>query len=172
MIYHKKWYQCVFFMACLFNMSCSGDKEIQVREYIQSTKEKKGGQIDPIPAIKPIQTYQYPENDKRRNPFKPIPIQAKVDTNAPNETRVKDPLEKYPLDALKFVGSIKEGPFKWALISVPTGQIIKITKGQFMGQNFGKVLHIEDDSIDIEERYKVNDAWEKRITKFKIKMKE
>ncbi len=54
--------------------------------------------------------------------LKPV-IEQRIDMAAPNTKRPKQPLEAFPLDALKFVGILKEGNIVWALIKEPNGVV-------------------------------------------------
>jgi type IV pilus assembly protein PilP len=65
-------------------------------------------------------------------------------------TRRKEPLESYPLDAMKMVGSlIKEGR-PVALLRIDN-LVYQVSPGNYLGQNFGKVLKIGETELVLRE---------------------
>jgi len=154
-----------FFISSLALMlpACSGD-DTDLQNYINDVKHRPGRPIEPIPKLAPLPIFKYPENDVRRNPFKPMDIKKRSDENAPDKNRKKQPLELYPLDALKFVGTLKQGNTVWALIKQPNKQVTRVRIGDYIGQNYGRVISIKDSTIKLEESIKDTGTWEKRIT--------
>ena len=143
--------------------SCSGDNT-DLTKYINDTKLKPSRPIEPIPKFAPLPIFKFPENDSRRNPFKPVDVKKRTDLNAPDQKRPKEPLESYPLDALKFVGTLKQGSEIWGLIKLPDGQIARIQVGEHMGLNYGRVVSIQNDALKIQETIKNSGTWEKNLT--------
>ena len=152
----------VSILSCLLN-ACSGDVSDLIK-FINDTKARKVKSIDPIPQFAPLPIFKFPTNNSLRNPFKPIDQKKRTDLFAPDQKRKKQPLEAFPLDALKFVGTLKEGSNSWALIKQPDKQISRIRIGEYMGQNYGKVTTIKTDLITIEETVKNSGTWEKHVT--------
>jgi type IV pilus assembly protein PilP len=148
---------------------CFGHGQDDLDKYIQKVKARPPLPIQPIPVIKPLPDYSYPENLVRRSPFVPVNIDT---SKAPDRNRKKDPLEAFPLDALKFVGTITEGPITWALIQEPSGKITYIRPGQYMGKNFGKVLSIGENKIKLQETVNVGGKWEKKNTHLELYRKK
>ena len=142
--------------------ACSGD-DSELIKYINDTKARKVKQIEPMPQFAPLPIFKFPENDNRRNPFKPVDQRKTTDLFAPDQKRKKQPLEAFPLDALKFVGTLKQGSEEWALIKLPDEQINRIRVGEYMGQNYGRVISIQDDFIKLEETIKNSGIWEKHV---------
>ena len=88
-----------------------------------------------------------------------------MDQSAPDQKRPKQPLEAFPLDALKFVGILKEGNQLWGLILNPEKKIVPIKIGDYMGQNYGQVIAIKNEEIKLQETIKSSSGtWEKHIT--------
>ncbi len=65
--------------------------------------------------------------------------------------RRRDPLEDYPLDALKMVGTLTRGNQSWAVIQAPDGAVHRAKLGDHMGQNFGMVTKITENKVDLVE---------------------
>lgn len=147
--------------------ACGSPADDELSKYIYDVNARPAKPIDPIPGFVPIEKFVYPENDTRRSPFKHKTVE-KVDALAPNLKRPKQPLELFPLDALKFVGVLKEGPVIWGLVSQPGGTVSKVRVGDYMGKDFGKIISITEQSIQIEETLQVEGNWEKRVTTFNL----
>ncbi|MFN7096325.1 MAG: pilus assembly protein PilP [Gammaproteobacteria bacterium] len=111
---------------------------------VQQTKEKN---VEPLPAFNSPQLPTGAQTIKR-NPFAPVieNQQLKPDTN-----HIPGPLESYPLTQLKYVGILTEANKNWGLISTPSGAIYSIAMGQYIGQNYGKVINITQQKITVQE---------------------
>jgi len=158
-------------VLCILLSACSGPDD-DLERYIHKIKMKKTRPIESIPEIAEPEKYKYPENLKRRSPFKPIVKRDPgQDALAPDQNRPKMPLEKFPLDALKFVGTLKDGSMKWGLIAEPGGRIVRVKPGDYMGENYGKILQISDDALVLQETLKVSGRWEKKNTTIRLKTK-
>lgn len=156
----------LFFITCLALAlsSCSSSDDSDLTRYINEIKARKSLAIEPIPQIALFPHYTYPAVDNRRSPFKPKDIAAAIDQLAPDKHRRRALLENFPLDALKFVGILKQGTIVWALISQPNGELSRITLGGYMGRNFGKVISINDTLLKLEESVQVAGKWKTQVT--------
>ncbi|HAU4078665.1 TPA: pilus assembly protein PilP [Legionella pneumophila] len=150
-------------LLVLLLSACSGDNSDLVK-YINEVKSRPERPIEPIPKFAPLPIFRFPENDDRRNPFKPIDQKKRNDIYAPDKKRPKQPLESFPLDALKFVGTLKKDNEIWALIRQPEGQISRVRVGDYMGQNYGRIILIKNDLIKLEETVQKSGTWEKQST--------
>lgn len=143
--------------------ACSGDNSDLIK-YINDMKARPAKTIEPIPQFAPLPIFKFPEGDTRRNPFKQIDQKKRADLNAPDKNRAKQPLEAFPLDALKFVGILKQGSETWGLIKQPDGQIIRVKVGDYMGQNYGRITSITTETIKLDEAIQNAGKWEKQTT--------
>lgn len=143
-------------LAILGIGGCAGDMA-DLEAYASEVKARKGGPIEPIPEIKPFERFEYPEHTI--DPFDkalvatapPVPTGAaaariEVDLNRPREF-----LESFPLDTLRMVGTLEQGGTLWALIRTADGTIQRVTLGNYMGQNFGKIMRIDDSEVVLRE---------------------
>lgn len=122
--------------------------------YFDEHRSKQAKAIDPIPEIKPYFRYVYPGNEK--DPFD-------VSMLAPNEvpvvdsgvqvdiTRVKEFLEGFPLDSLQMVGTVSKDSNLWALIKIPDGGVQSVKAGNYLGQNYGKIVSVSDAELGLVE---------------------
>lgn len=148
-------------LLSLFLLAC-GSSEDDLNHYINTIKSRPPTPIEPIPTFVQLSKFNYPEDILRRNPFVPLTPKQQEDLFAPNVNRAKQPLEAFPLDALKFVGILRQDGKIWGLIMQPGGLVSRVKVGDYMGQNFGQILSIKDKVINLDETLKINGTWKKR----------
>lgn len=166
-------YRITLLILCtLFLTACTSSADDELSKYINEVKSRSGRPIEPIPEFIPLEKFVYPEMDTRRSPFKQKEVVKVDDKLAPNTNRPKQPLEYFPLDALKFVGILKQGATVWGLVTQPSGEVSRVKIGDYMGQNFGKIISISETSIKIEETVQVAGKWEKKVTTFNLNASE
>lgn len=68
----------------------------------------------------------------------------------PELARRKEPLEAFPLDNMKMVGSLIKGGEPVALVKV-NALLYQVKKGHYLGQNFGKVVSISESDMTLRE---------------------
>lgn len=66
------------------------------------------------------------------------------------QNRRKEELESYPLDSVTMVGSLKKGNQRIALLRV-NQLIYQVGVGNYLGQNYGRIVQIEENSIKLRE---------------------
>ncbi len=69
---------------------------------------------------------------------------------APEMARRKDPLEAFPLDSMAMVGSLNKEGTPTALLRVDN-LIYQVKVGNYLGQNYGKITKITENSIQLRE---------------------
>ncbi len=129
-----------------------------LEDYVEEVKSREPPGIDPIPEVKPYKSFKYVA-DEQRNPFDATIFQAKIVQNisrpdssiSPDPNRTPEFLENFPLDTLRMVGTMEQRGILWALIQTPEKTIQRISEGNYLGQNNGKVLNVSDAGIQIEE---------------------
>jgi type IV pilus assembly protein PilP len=138
-------------VAVLMLGGCSGSNP-DLREWIAQQKAQKGAPIPPLPVIKTFETFTYADQDLR-DPFGPSAEDVGAATSGPrpDQNRPRQPLEAFALDSLKMVGTIGTGPGVEALIKDPGGVIHPVHRGEYLGQNYGRITAIGDDHIDLTE---------------------
>lgn len=144
-------------IGILLLAGCS-DRMQDLRQYVAQVKARKGGAIPPLPQIKPFETFTY-EDANLRSPFVP---QLQTFANAggrggagigihPNFNRPRQYLEQFPLDSLKMMGTLRYGDRLYALVRDGDGVVHRVSVGNYMGQNYGKIIAITDNSIKLRE---------------------
>lgn len=128
--------------------ACTGDMD-ELQQYVAQVKARKSSQIEPIPQIKQYEAFTYVPGN-RRDPFEPAP-ETNDNGLHPDTNRNREPLEEFPLDSLRMVGVIDYNKVLYALIKAPDNVIHRVTVGNYMGQNFGKIVKITETEIALDE---------------------
>jgi type IV pilus assembly protein PilP len=76
---------------------------------------------------------------------------AGTGVGGPDPNRRKEPLEDFPLDSLKMVGTITRAKQAFAIIQAPDGSVQRVKAGDHMGQNSGLVTKVTEEKIDLIE---------------------
>lgn len=159
----------IFLLACLGLAGCAGDKLDDLRMYVEQTKAKSSGRIEPLPEVKPFDTYIY-KVDGRASPFDQAravlaPLQSSnvAQSKRPDESRRKEPLEGFPLDGLRMVGTLGKAAKTWAVIKAPDGIVYRVTQGNYLGQNNGRIVRVSENKVDLTELVPDgHGAWQER----------
>ncbi|MFI2811970.1 MULTISPECIES: pilus assembly protein PilP [Microbulbifer] len=127
-----------------------------LRQKMTEIKHKPKGQIEPIPTFTPYSPYVY-SAAAERSPFaRPVLesdqrlVGRRLDV-APDSDRQKELLEQFNFDALSMVGTLARGGQLWALIDDGDGGIHRITVGNYVGKNHGKVVNASKSQVDVLE---------------------
>jgi type IV pilus assembly protein PilP len=137
-------------LAGLILSGCSGGKS-DLQSWIDTTKKKPGGRIQPLPEVKPYETFVYSESNMR-SPFQPQgPNALNGQSLRPSSRRNREFLEGFSLDTLKMVGTFKVGNQFYGLVQSKDGLVHKVQPGNYLGQNDGKVTEITGGKISLLE---------------------
>lgn len=134
---------------------CSSDGLEDLRDFVKTAHADRKPKIEPLPEIKPYEAFAYAAADLT-NPFSPAnlrpqSLQAKLGGPRPDMNRRKEPLEDFPLDALKMVGTLSKDKQSWGIIQTTDGAVYRVQKGNHLGQNFGRITRVTDEKIDLVE---------------------
>jgi type IV pilus assembly protein PilP len=69
----------------------------------------------------------------------------------PDFDRPTEPLEEYPLDSIRMVGTLEQQDNTWALILDTDDTIHRVQTGNYMGQNHGKITRITEFEVELTE---------------------
>jgi type IV pilus assembly protein PilP len=131
---------------------CTGG-DADLKDWIAHEKSLKGTPIAPLPVLKTFETFEY-KDQELRDPFAPSLEEQQAQSTTSGlqpDKHPKEPLESYPLDSLKMVGSIGVGASLEALLRDTDGTVHRVHKGNYLGQNNGKVIGISETEIDLVE---------------------
>jgi len=137
---------------------CANNNVDDLRKYASEVKKRKPGAIEPLPEIKAYETFVY-NTEGLRNPFQKLAeSEAAVETGestgqgpGPDLDREKENLEAYPLDTLRMVGTLSLKGTLWGLVRAGDGVIHRVIPGNYMGQNYGKIVSLGEGLIELDE---------------------
>lgn len=138
--------------------ACSESPIEELEIYVEDVKAQQTSSIEPLPEFEPYESFIY-EANSLRDPFTP-PIFSHPQRTAtavggngvtPNFGRPTEPLEEFPLDSLRMVGSLEQDTETWALINTTEGAIHRVQPGHYIGQNHGKILRITEFEVELME---------------------
>ena len=139
-------------VAALVLTSCSSELD-ELKQFVKDSEKNLPRKIEPLPAVKPFEPFTY-EGFDLPDPFKPRKITAAKDGTgggiAPDFNRRKEPLEAYPLEQLKMVGTLQQGKEVFGIVRAEK-TLYRVKKGNYMGQNFGLISEITDAEITLKE---------------------
>jgi type IV pilus assembly protein PilP len=136
-------------LAALTAAGCSGGQS-DLQKWIETTKKKPGGRIQPLPEVKPYETFVYSATSLR-SPFQPQGPSSSQANLRPSSRRSREFLEGFSLDTLKMVGTFKVGSNFYGLVQSKDGLVHKVQPGNYLGQNDGKVTEITGGRISLVE---------------------
>ena len=137
-----------------FGLTACGSDMDDLDRYINEVKAKPGGRIDPLPEITPYTVFMYiADAEGVRSPFLPDTPQASSVSGGtrPDRDRSREYLESFPLDTLAMVGTLDMDDTSYGLVQASDGLIHRVTPGNYMGQNDGRITEISESEIALVE---------------------
>jgi len=145
-------------LASLLTACSQGNGFSDLDKFMADTRAKPRGHVEPLPEFKAYEAFSYSAAD-RRAPFEPpIDVQLTmadeepVSDVEPDLDRPKEVLENFDLKSLGMVGTLQgvDGSL-FALIRDNEGGIHRVRTGNYMGQNYGRVVGLSDTRIELVE---------------------
>lgn len=162
-------------LVCLAGIlsGCGPSGTDEIRAWMQELRATMKPGVTPISEPKQFFPQAYAESGV--DPFNPVKLTqalrressqsaSNASLIAPEMARRKEPLEAYPLDAMAMVGSLNKSGSQTALLNV-NGLIYQVKTGNYLGQNYGKIIKITESGIQLREI--IQDAtgdWVERVT--------
>ncbi|MDR2925202.1 MAG: pilus assembly protein PilP [Azoarcus sp.] len=152
---------------------CNSGPQEDILNWMSEQSFGMKGAVKPLPEIRIFPVVDYlaveglePFNVVRIEPSKPET--RRMDDPRLDPDRQREPLEAYPLESLKMVGLLGKGKAVNALIQADKA-LYQVYVGNFMGRNYGKVIGIHQDSLELQELVEdVNDGWVERVTTMQL----
>ena len=127
----------------------SADDELD--RFIEDTKKQPGGRVQPLPEVKPYETFVYADLDKR-SPFQPSGPGGSANNGLrPDSKRNREFLEQFSLDTLKMVGTLHLGNTTYGLVQSKDRLVHKVVVGNYIGQSDGHITEITPTKIILTE---------------------
>jgi type IV pilus assembly protein PilP len=133
--------------------ACSREPNQDLKEWVRESDKRFTQKIEPLPEVKPYDAFAYIAQDMQ-DPFRPRKVEEaqkkKGENKGPDLNRRKELLESYPLDQLRFVGTMEQNKATHALVRADA-TIHTVKVGNYLGQNFGVVTGITETEIKLQE---------------------
>jgi type IV pilus assembly protein PilP len=136
--------------------ACQQKDKPSLTRFIEDAGRMKASEVEPLPNLKPVEAYAYSAQEFA-DPFnienlKPKQVVSARSGLGPDTNRRREPLENYPLDSLKMVGTLFREDEHRAIIKTPEGAVQTAVEGNYLGQNYGKIVSIEESEIVVKEQ--------------------
>jgi type IV pilus assembly protein PilP len=141
-------------LACAGYLLLAGctSADSDLARFIDETKKEPGGRVEPLPEIKPYETFVYSAAELR-SPFLPSSPGSGAGYNGvrPDSKRNREFLEQFSLDTLKMVGTLRLSGQMFGLVQTKDGLVHRVTTGNHLGQAEGKITEITPAKISLVE---------------------
>ena len=145
-------------VGVVFTSGCSSEGQHgDLHDFMADIKKKPSGVIDPLPTFRSYKTFSYGAM-AMRSPFEPPMTLAVTDSvsgdnkvKAPDENRKKEYLENYNFAAISMVGALSKDGHIWSLVNDGSGGIHRVTAGNYMGKNHGRITLVTNSKVDVIE---------------------
>jgi len=141
-------------VLCCGLAACGGEQYSDLRQFVKDSEKLPHGRIPPLPDVKPYEPFTY-DAYNLIDPFKPRKIEPpKTQAGGgvqPDLARRKEPLEAYPLENLRMVGTLQQNKQTYALVKSPDNNLFRVKSGNYLGQNFGLITTISESTIKLKE---------------------
>ncbi len=146
---NKSWLLISALCALSGVLSGCTSKDEELEQFIVDTKKEPGGRVEPLPELKPYETYAY-ESSNLRSPFMPGGSGGGPGVR-PDSRRNREFLEQFSLDTLRMVGTLRLSDRTYGLVKTKDGLVHRVLPGNYMGQADGRVTEISASKISVVE---------------------
>ena len=157
---------------------CDGSEHADLQAELRELTKDAKGRVPALPAVKAYEPVPYavfdmvdpfgPDKIKLLNP----PRTEGGQTRGPDTERPKEPLEAFPLESLKMVGTLTRDQKTWALVRADQG-LFRVRLGNYLGQNFGVITKISDGEISLKELIQDGTGdWSERVSSLLLQESE
>jgi type IV pilus assembly protein PilP len=140
--------------------ACNQGPDGDLVSYVEQVKSRQTAAPEAPKAPKKRETFRYrADSEGIRDPFlgqaPTVVSRPGGSTGAkgprPDNRRGRQALEQYPLDSLALVGTLSSAGRTVALVRSGDGVIHQVRVGDYMGQNYGKVVTIGAKEVRLRE---------------------
>ncbi|MGV3653994.1 MAG: pilus assembly protein PilP [Noviherbaspirillum sp.] len=136
---------------------CGDSGTAELQQWMDGVKRQTKSVVPKIEPPKTFHPFAY-GGEAAVDPFDPGKLaamfasQKAVSGNSlkPDSQRRREPLEAWPLDALKMVGLLQKGGVNFALVQADR-TVFHVKQGNYLGQNFGKIARITETEVQLKE---------------------
>jgi len=173
--------RCIAIALVALLTACDGGEHRDLQLELTEISKDMRGRVNPLPPVKPYTAYSYSSFDLP-DPFSPGKVKldgrseksqgANADVASFHQSRPKEPLEAYPLETLKMVGTLERGSSTQALVRADKA-LFRVKVGGYLGQNFGLVTKINSGEVILKELVQDGTGdWTERISSLQLQEAE
>lgn len=137
--------------------ACGGEEQSELRQELAAMTKDLRGKVNPLPQVKSFEPVPY-KGESMIDPFVPgriVVTQAFAGGGGgggvqPDLNRPKEPLESFPMESIQMVGTLSQNQDMYALVRAGAN-LFRVKKGNYMGQNFGVIVAIDEGQINVKE---------------------
>ncbi|MEM1433888.1 MAG: pilus assembly protein PilP [Pseudomonadota bacterium] len=134
---------------------CGGASNDDLQAWMQEVQGRPKGRIEPLPPFEQVPPFAY-QASAMRSPFEPPVVVRRVERRngpqvQPDSNRVKQFLEQFTIGQLAMVGTLEQGPTRFALVRDADGGVHRVQRGDYMGSDHGKVQRVDEAGIELIE---------------------
>ena len=153
-------FSCALLLAAGALSACTSSGEDELQAWMQAERNGIKPSVQPIPEPTRFEPRPYGA-ERLTQPFSVEKLasllrgtQSASAANAaliePELARRRQPLEAFPLDSMSMVGSLNRAGELVALVRIDR-LLYQVRKGQYLGQNYGRVTSIDETEIAVRE---------------------
>jgi type IV pilus assembly protein PilP len=147
-------------LAALALAGCGSSGKEELQQWMAEQRAATRPHVQPIPEPKKFTPQAYTQ-EGATDPFSNVKLtqalkrESSQSTSnaalvAPELARRKEPLESFPLDAMKMVGSLMKEGLPVALLRVDN-LLYQVKPGNYLGQNYGKIMKVGETEVVLRE---------------------
>jgi type IV pilus assembly protein PilP len=164
-------------LTALLLAACGANHE-ELQQWMEQQRREVRPNVTPLQPPKKFDPQPY-ASAQAVEPFsaQKLTVAIKQESRQPNSllagelNRRKEPLESYPLDSMRMVGSLAKAGSPFALLKVDN-LLYQVKVGDYLGQNYGRITKIAETEIALREI--VQDAageWIERVGSLQLQEK-
>ena len=168
---------CCALATTLWVVGCGANHE-ELQQWMEQQRREVKPNVKPLQPPKKFDPQPY-SAAQSVEPFsnQKLTVAIKQESRQPNSllsgelNRRKEPLESYPLDGVRMVGSLAKSGLPFALLKVDN-LLYQVKVGDYLGQNYGRITKIAETEIALREI--VQDAageWIERVSTLQLQEK-
>ena len=153
-------------LTCFGLASCAGEPQDDLRRFVKESDGLPHAAVSPLPGSRPYEPVAYSAYDLR-DPFKPYVVEAPL-PKPPLASHPREALEAYALENLRMVGTMQQDNVIYALVKSPDKNLFRVTPGNYMGQDLGRITEITESEITLTETVLEHGAWTERVNRLRL----
>ncbi|HNW62702.1 MAG TPA: pilus assembly protein PilP [Piscinibacter sp.] len=146
-----------FAVVALALLAGCGAEQEELTQWMEQQRREVKPNVTPLTAPKKFSPQAYVAlNGVEPFSAQKLTVALKQEARQPNSllaaeiNRRKEPLEAYPLDSMRMVGSVNRSGRPYALLRVDN-LLYQVKQGDYLGQNYGKITKISETDVTLRE---------------------